>query len=80
MDAATGLMNSKTSQGFKYFSAFLRFLTTTDNLKIMQGLRIRGDGEVGKNSYHLFNIYTVNDLRKRMATTPTGWKLRSTSD
>lgn len=42
MDTATGLMNSKNKSGFKYFSAFLRFLTTTDNLKIMQGLN-RGD-------------------------------------
>lgn len=80
MDTATGLMNAENKSGFKYFRAFLRFLSTTDNLKIMHGLN-RGDEFESwlKKQLSSFNIYTVSDLRKRMATTPPGWKIRSTS-
>lgn len=65
MDTATGLMNSKNKSGFKYFSAFLRFLTTTDNLKIMQGLN-RGDEFESslKNSYHLLIFIQSTILEK----------------
>ncbi|MFK3707752.1 patatin-like phospholipase family protein [Klebsiella sp. NPDC088457] len=80
IDAISHLINTKNKSRLSILKSIFRFMTINDNLKKIHGLN-RGDRfeQWLKEKLSEFGIYTLADLKKKMASTPDGWKLREAS-